>query len=117
MAKFTANDIAERLSLEPHQVRMKLRQAGIEKVDGAYGWNTEKELKDVIAAINGKGTKAPETAAAKTAPEKKSKAKAVEVEAPAKVAKKGKGKAAEVAEEAPAKPTKKVRPKPAGVTA
>lgn len=46
--KYGVADLAEKLDLEPASVRVKLRNAGIEKAGKSYGWNTKAELQEVI---------------------------------------------------------------------
>lgn len=109
MAKYGIADLAEKTGLEAHVVRMKLRQAGVEKneEDGKYGWDTEKELKAVIAQVTGK-------AASKDADDKPAKKGKAKAEVEEKASKKApKNKAAEAAPETKAK-AGKVRPKPQG---
>ena len=76
--KFGVEDLADRMDLKPASVRVKLRNASIEKAGKSYGWNSEKELKDVMAEIKSEDSEKP-------AKSKKDDAK------PAK-GKKGKGK-------------------------
>lgn len=45
--KFGVSDLAEILEVEPASVRVKLRNAGIEKAGKSYGWNTKADLKEV----------------------------------------------------------------------
>lgn len=77
--KYGVADIAEKLELEPASVRVKLRNAGIEKAGKSYGWNTKAELQEVIDEL---GAEKPA--------KKSKKSKGDEDEAPKK-AKKEKG--------------------------
>lgn len=82
------SDLAEALGIEPASVRVKLRKLGVEKSGRSYGWNTKKELDEVVKQCKADAAAAP-----------KGKADADdeddEDEAPkSKKAKKGKAKAA-----------------------
>lgn len=75
--KFGIEDLADKLGIEAASARIKLRNAGVDKVEGRYGWNTKDELDKVAKSLSEK--KAP----AKT-----------EAKAPAKGKTDAKGKAA-----------------------
>ena len=49
--EFGVEDLAEELGIKPASVRVQLRNKGIEKAGKAYGWDTKKELKEVIAQL------------------------------------------------------------------
>lgn len=49
--KFGVDDLAEALGLQPASVRVQLRNKGIEKAGKSYGWNSKKDLDEVIAQI------------------------------------------------------------------
>lgn len=53
--KFGVEDIAEALDIKPASVRVQLRNRGIEKAGKSYGWNSQAELKEVIAQLKAKG--------------------------------------------------------------
>lgn len=46
--EYGVEDIAEELGIKPASVRVQLRNKGIEKAGKAYGWNSKKELREVI---------------------------------------------------------------------
>lgn len=51
--RFGVADLAKRLGLEPASVRVKLRNAEIEKdASGVYGWNDQKEFDKVVKALD-----------------------------------------------------------------
>lgn len=78
--KYGVEDLAEELGIKPASVRVQLRNKGIEKAGKAYGWNSKKELQEVIDQIKSGSSDDDEDEAPKKA--KKSK--------PAKDAKKAK---------------------------
>lgn len=92
--KYGVSDIADKLGIDASAVRVKLRNAGIDKAGKSYGWNTKAELAEVIDEIS--------TPAKKT---EKPKAKADEKAAP-----KGKKKPVED-DEKPVKKPKAKKPK------
>ena len=49
--KYGVQDLADELGIKPASVRVQLRNNGIEKAGKSYGWNTKKELKEVIDQI------------------------------------------------------------------
>lgn len=49
--EYGVEDIAEELGIKPASVRVQLRNKGIEKAGKSYGWNSKKELKEVIEQI------------------------------------------------------------------
>jgi hypothetical protein len=49
--KFGVEDLAEELGLKATSVRVKLRNAGVEKAGKSYGWNSKKELQEVIDSL------------------------------------------------------------------
>jgi hypothetical protein len=95
--KYGVSDIAEALGIEAATVRTKLRAAGVAKAGKSYGWNTQAELKEVIAELrdSDKSEKAEKPAAKgkaakaeKVAPSKADKAPSKGKKAPKKAAKK-----------------------------
>lgn len=79
--KYGVADIADKLGIDASAVRVKLRNAGVDKAGKSYGWNTKSELNEVIEEISAKA----EPKKAKTKEEApKGKAKAKEAEKPAK---------------------------------
>ena len=52
--EFGVEDIAEELGIKPASVRVQLRNKGIEKAGKSYGWDSKKELKEVIDQIKAK---------------------------------------------------------------
>lgn len=59
--KFGVADVASALEIEPASVRVQLRNHKIEKAGKSYGWNTQKELDEVVKTLkagkNGNGGK------------------------------------------------------------
>ena len=49
--KFTVTDLAEKLGIEPASARVQLRNKGIAKNGTVYGWNTQKELDEVVKTL------------------------------------------------------------------
>lgn len=49
--KYGVNDLADALDIEPASARVALRKAGIEKAGRSYGWNTQKELDEVVKKL------------------------------------------------------------------
>ncbi len=49
--KYGVQDLADALGIKPASVRVQLRNNGIEKAGKSYGWNTKKELNEVIDQI------------------------------------------------------------------
>jgi len=59
--KYGVSDLAEKLGIEAASVRVKLRNAGIDKAGKSYGWNTKGDLDEVAAKLKsdeGKSKKA-----------------------------------------------------------
>ena len=99
--KYGVSDIADKLGIDASAVRVKLRNAGVEKAGKSYGWNTKSELNEVIDEISTPAKKA------KADEKPKGKAKADEKPAP-----KGKKKPAdEDDDEKPVKKPKAKKPK------
>lgn len=94
--KYGVSDIAEKMGIDASAVRVKLRNAGIEKSGKSYGWNTKTDLNEAIDEIT-------------TA--KKVKAEAKPAKADAKPAAKGKVKPAPAEDEKPVKKPKAKKPK------
>ncbi len=88
--KYGVQDIADALDLAPASVRVKLRNADIEKAGKSYGWNTKGELKEVIDELKGAGEEKPKGKAKADKDEKPKGKKAKEAEKPAKGKKKPK---------------------------
>lgn len=59
-------ELADALGIEPTSVRVKLRNAEIEKAGRSYGWNTQKDFDAVVKQLKStaKPTKAEEPAPA-----------------------------------------------------
>ena len=55
--KYGINEMSEAMGVAPAGVRVKLRNADIEKVGGRYGWETKAEMNEVIDAIKSKPKK------------------------------------------------------------
>lgn len=88
--KYGVADLAEKLGIEAASVRVKLRNAGVEKAGKSYGWNTKAELQEVIDELTAeKPAKKADTKGKKS----KKSSDDDEDEAPKK-AKKGKAKKA-----------------------
>lgn len=49
--KYGVNELAELLGISPQYVRVKLRNAEVEKAGKSYGWDSEKELKAVATQL------------------------------------------------------------------
>lgn len=49
--KYGVEDLAKELDIQPASARVALRKAGVEKNGTAYGWNSEKDFKAVIAKL------------------------------------------------------------------
>lgn len=49
--KYGVQDLADMLEIKPASVRVALRNHEIEKAGKSYGWNTQKELKEVADTI------------------------------------------------------------------
>ena len=49
--KFGVTELAEALGIEPTSVRVKLRNAEIEKAGRSYGWNTQKDFDAVVKQL------------------------------------------------------------------
>lgn len=51
--RYTVENLAEKLNLEPVSVRYRLRRANIPKVNGRfYGWDSFKDYQIVLKAIS-----------------------------------------------------------------
>ena len=84
--KFNIDDIAKIFDVNPATMRGKLRNADIETDGGSYGWDSQKAMDEVVAAVKAATPPA-------TKPVAKPKAKAAGTAKPA-VAKKSVKKAA-----------------------
>lgn len=71
--KYGVADLAEALDIEAASVRVRLRNADIEKAGKSYGWNTKKELDEVIDQLKTEKPKAKKADKEPAAEEKKSK--------------------------------------------
>lgn len=49
--KYGVSDVAEALGIKEASVRVQLRNKGVEKAGKSYGWNTQAELKEVVAQL------------------------------------------------------------------
>jgi len=64
--KFTVDDLADALGIEPASARIKLRNAEIEKAPtGRYGWKTKADMQEVIDELKPEKKAAPKKEAAK----------------------------------------------------
>lgn len=93
--KYGVQDLADKLGIEPASVRVKLRNAGIEKAGKSYGWNTKADLEEVADEL--KGDPAPKKTKGKSKAEKADPAPKAEKKAKGKS--KGKAKAKPVDDE------------------
>lgn len=73
--KYGVAELAEKLGIEPASVRVKLRNAGVEKAGKSYGWNTKAELDEVIEELKGDGDEKPAKKSKKAKAEKPAKGK------------------------------------------
>jgi hypothetical protein len=72
--KFGVSDLASALDIEPASVRVQLRNHKIEKAGKSYGWNTQKDLDEVVKTLKaGKSGGKKEKGDKKEKKEKKSK--------------------------------------------
>ena len=76
--KFTVDDLAKKLGVQPASARIALRKAGIEKDGKSYGWDSQKDLEAAVKKIKAWGDKpvAEKKPAAKKPAAKKEKAAA-----------------------------------------
>ena len=86
-------EVAEALNVNDATARMKLRNAGIEKAGRSYGWDKDKDFKDVVTRLK----------SGETVEKPKPKIKAAGTETPARKAKPTAEKEAPVAKKAVAK--------------
>lgn len=49
--KYGVSDVAEALGIKEASVRVQLRNRNVPKAGKSYGWNTQAELKEVIAQL------------------------------------------------------------------
>lgn len=49
--KYGVSDVAEALGIKEASVRVQLRNKDVPKAGKSYGWNTQAELKEVIAKL------------------------------------------------------------------
>lgn len=73
--KYGVQDLADKLGVEPAQVRVKLRNAGVEKAGKSYGWNTKADLDEVIDQLKGDDKPAKKSKKTEDAPKAEKKAK------------------------------------------
>lgn len=71
---FGVKDLAEALGTQGTSVRVRLRNAGVEKAGKTYGWNTKEEFDAVLAQL------APKVREPKAKKSKKEKAEVEETE-------------------------------------
>ena len=90
--KYGVQDIADALDIAPASVRVKLRNADIEKAGKSYGWNSKAELKEVIDELKGDDKPAKKSKAEPEKPAKKADKKTAKPAKDEKPAKKGKAK-------------------------
>jgi CO/xanthine dehydrogenase Mo-binding subunit len=50
--KYGVPELAEALGVKPSSVRVRLRNAGIEKSGKLYGWDSKAEMQEVINKLN-----------------------------------------------------------------
>lgn len=72
--EYTVADLADELGIEAASVRVKLRNANVEREGRSYGWNTKKEFDAVLKQLSAKAEKADKDE--KPAPKAKGKAAA-----------------------------------------
>jgi hypothetical protein len=74
--EYDVNTLAEDLEIEPASVRVKLRNAGIEKAGRSYGWDSKRDYDSVLKKLKNSSTRsrdededgpAPKRTAKKTA--------------------------------------------------
>lgn len=53
-------DLAKKMGIQPASARVALRKAEIEKQGNIYGWNSEADMKAVIAKLGPQDSKKPE---------------------------------------------------------
>lgn len=71
--KYGVAELAEKLGLEAATVRVRLRNANIEKAGKSYGWNTKAELDEVVAELKADKPAKPAKKAKEEVAEKPSK--------------------------------------------
>ena len=49
--KYGVDDLAKALGIKPASVRVRLRNAGVEKAGKSYGWNSQKDLDAVVKQL------------------------------------------------------------------
>lgn len=69
-------ELAEALGIEPTSVRVKLRNAEIDKAGRSYGWNTQKDFDAVVKQLKSTAKPAKEEPAPAPATKPKGKPKA-----------------------------------------
>src|ERR1700747_2956654 len=71
---YDVTTLARDMELEPASVRVKLRNAGIEKAGKKYGWNNKKEYEQVMRELEDAPASPPRKKAAPPPPPTKKKA-------------------------------------------
>lgn len=56
--KYGVPELAEALGVKASSVRVRLRNAGIEKSGKLYGWDSKSEMMEVVAKLKASGRKA-----------------------------------------------------------
>lgn len=51
--KYTVDNLAEDLDIQPQSVRIALRKHGVEKSGKQYGWNNQKDYQAVLKKLKG----------------------------------------------------------------
>ena len=70
--KYGVSDLCDETGLQAASVRVALRELGVEKNFGnQYGWDTQKDYKEVVAAMKERSAKRIATGDAKAKPAKK----------------------------------------------
>jgi hypothetical protein len=72
--KFGVPELADALGIEPTSVRVKLRNAGIDKEGRSYGWNTQKDFDAVVKQLKSTPDKPAKEDKAEAKPADKKKA-------------------------------------------
>lgn len=49
--KYGVDDLAKALDIQPASARVALRNHGIEKAGKSYGWNSQKEMDEVVKKL------------------------------------------------------------------
>jgi hypothetical protein len=87
--KFGVEDLADKLGIEPASARIKLRNAGVKKLNGnSYGWKTKADLDAIVEKLKAEkpAAKKAEKAAPKADAKKAAAKPAKKADAPKKKA-------------------------------